>query len=140
VEQRVASSALHLTMAHPRGSYTQHRILELASRTEAVIRDEFHGSGAHELAFWLHFAPGCTVRAIDAARFEIVSSNATFRLALEGFLSPACTVHEGQSEPPAGWFSPGYNRKVPAPALCIRERAEFPARRTLRFTCVSPST
>jgi hypothetical protein len=42
-------------------------------------------------------------------------------------------------DPPRGWFSPGYNRKLPAPVLCIRERAELPAQRILRISCVSPA-
>jgi hypothetical protein len=132
--------ALRLSLAHPSGVFRHTREVELLSANQAEIRDHLIGSGAHELAFWLHFSPGSAVQVLSHSEIEIRLNNAVYRMTLLGFASPGVSVVEGQTDPPAGCFSPGYNRKLPAPVLCIRERAELPAQRILRISCVSPAT
>lgn len=131
---------LRLSLAHPSGVYRHTREVELLSANDAEIRDHLTGSGTHELAFWLHFSPRSTVLALGNHEFEIRSGGALYRLSLHGFASPVASIQEGQTDPPVGWFSPGYNRKLPAPVLCIREHAELPAQRILRISCVSSAT
>lgn len=132
--------AFTLTLVHPNGSYQHQRRVELSDRSEALIEDEIIGTGRRRFAFWLHFPPNAQIRRLGAEQLEIVSGAQTVRLDLQGFVKPVCTIHEGESNPIQGWFSPGFARKAPAPALCIEDEGDLPARRGLRFSAALPLT
>ncbi len=134
------SPAFTLTLVHPNGSYQHQRRFELSGPCDALIEDEVIGTGRRRFAFWLHFLPNAQIRRLGAEQLEIVSGALTIRLDLQGFAKPVCTIHEGATNPIQGWFSPGFDRKAPAPALCIEDEGELPARRRLRFSAALPLT
>ncbi|MGH9791949.1 MAG: heparinase II/III domain-containing protein, partial [Candidatus Acidiferrales bacterium] len=134
------SSAFALTLVHPNGSYQHQRRFELSGPDEALIDDEILGTGRRRLAFWLHFPPNAQIRALAAEQLEIVSGPVTVRLDLQGFEKPVCAIHQGETNPIQGWFSPGFDRKAPAPALLITDEGDLPARRRLRFSATLPPT
>jgi hypothetical protein len=110
------------------------RTFEFESPQALSVHDQFNGPGRRQLKFWLHFAPGCRVRQKGASEFEIELRDTTVELALSGFDSFQWHLWEGSDDPIAGWFSPCYDTKVPAPTLCIECESDLPARRTLRLT------
>ncbi|MGH9815960.1 MAG: heparinase II/III family protein [Candidatus Acidiferrales bacterium] len=132
--------AFTLTLVHPNGSYQHQRRFELSGRSEALIEDEIIGTGRRRFAFWLHFPPNAQVRILASEQLEIVSGTLTVRLDLQGFAKPVCTIYEGETNPMRGWFSPGFDRKAPAPALLIEDEGDLPARRRLRFSAALPLT
>ena len=105
----------------------------MESADVASILDRFEGKGRHRLTFRLHFAPGSCVSELGQRGFTIRIDGQTLRIALEGFNSPRCRVWEGSENPTAGWMSPSYNHKVPAPTVQIEEEATFPATRSIRL-------
>ncbi|MCI0540999.1 MAG: heparinase II/III family protein [Verrucomicrobiales bacterium] len=134
------SPAFMLTLVHPNGSYQHQRRFEWSGPCDALIEDEIVGTGRRRFAFWLHFPPNAQIRMLAAEQLEIVSGALTVRLDLQGFAKPVCTIHEGETHPIQGWFSPGFDRKAPAPALCIEDEGDLPARRRLRFSAALPPT
>ncbi len=138
-EMQESAKGASLSIAHPSGAYQHLRGFALATASELVVHDELRGAGRRRLTFRLQFAPGCTIRPRGQHEFEIGFPALTIRLTLEGFQRATCTVREGQTSPIAGWVSPGFNRKVPAPVLLIAEDADLPARRCMRFSRVFPS-
>lgn len=134
------SSAFALTLVHPNGSYQHQRRFELSGPDEALIDDEILGTGRRRFAFWLHFPSNAQVRVLAAEQLEIVSGPVTVRLDLQGFEKPVCAIHHSETNPIQGWFSPGFDRKAPAPALLIEDEGNLPARRCLRFSATLPLT
>ena len=101
---------------------THRRSVELAG-SPSVIRvvDELRGEGRHEAVFCLHFAEELEVEIDDGGRIEV--SLPAARVEIE--LDPAWSLgsHRGSENPPAGWVSRGYHRKVEA--VSIFGRADF---------------
>ncbi|MGH9794542.1 MAG: heparinase II/III family protein, partial [Candidatus Acidiferrales bacterium] len=110
------SPAFTLTLVHPNGSYQHQRRFEWSGPCDALIEYEIIGTGRRRFSFWLHFPPNTQVRILASDQLEVVSGPATVRLNLQGFAKPVCTIYEGETNPMHGWFSPGFDRKAPAPA------------------------
>jgi hypothetical protein len=123
------------------GRWFQHlRTFVVAESAQAVsLQDDFEGMGKHRLTFWLHFAPGCRLHRKGQREFEIELGDTRVLLVLEGFGICGCPVWEGSQSPVAGWVSPGFDHKLPAPTLCLKDEAELPATRTIRLTVQSNS-
>jgi hypothetical protein len=77
-----------------------------------------------DVVLWWHFAPG----TVTTSEHQIIWRGAHAALCLEWNSSaPArVTVHEGETTPPQGWFSPRFSVKVPAPAVAIRIASPTP--------------
>jgi hypothetical protein len=110
------------------------RSFVMDSPRAVTIHDHFEGTGKHRLTFWLHFAPGCRLRRTEQHEFEIQVEATTVRLVADGFGDFQWKIWEGSRDPRAGWVSPIFDHKVPAPTLWIEEEAEFPATRTMSLT------
>jgi Heparinase II/III-like protein/Heparinase II/III N-terminus len=124
-----------------RGKPLQHlRTIVAESPQMLFVHDCFEGSGKHWLTFWLHFALGSRLRRKVECQFELLLDTMVVQLALEGFGSFQCQIWEGSEDPIAGWVSPSFDHKRPAPTLCIEEETELPAERTIRLTipCSQP--
>ena len=101
------------------------------------IHDHFEGVGKHRLRFWLHFAPDGRVRHKAGREFEIEWEDTAVTLALDGFGHFRWRLWQGSDDLPAGWVSPSYDHKIPAPTLCIEDEAEFPAGRKMWLRVVA---
>lgn len=98
---------------------THRRSVELDSeRAELSIRDELRTSRTHPCRLAFHLGP-----VIDV---ELAASSAELRWTRDGRervasleLPPELSwrVHRGETDPPLGWYSPGFGRRVPAPTL-----------------------
>ena len=112
------------------------RIWHIESPRALRLTDEFDGRGRHRLIFWFHFPPGARLRIVGKERVSVLLERRTaVELVFEGFSHPRPIVREGSLDPLAGWASPGFDRKVPAPVLSIADEASFPTRRTVRLVC-----
>jgi hypothetical protein len=78
-----------------------------------LIRDRFQGSGRHTFELNFHFHPEVVLTKQEHG-WLAESHGRAIRLELAG--EDFNLVH-GQTEPVMGWFSPAYNRRVPAPVL-----------------------
>jgi len=118
------------------GTIVHSRIWHIESPRALRLTDEFDGSGRHRLIFWFHFPPGARLCMVGRERVSVLLERGTMvELVLEGFSDPRPIVREGSLDPLAGWASPGFDRKVPAPVLSIADEASFPTRRTVRLVC-----
>jgi len=87
------------------------RRVELSGRTLTVV-DEVTGGGRARLAF--HFGPAVEVELSGhTARLSWPGRTATVQLPPQ----LAWTAHRGETDPPLGWYSPGFGRKEPATVL-----------------------
>ncbi len=102
-----------------------------------LIHDQFRGAGKHRLTFRLQFAVGCRVRLKEAHRFEIKLGNLKLLLTLEGFGNIQWNIWEGSDDSMAGWVSPRFDQKLPAPTLRIVDEAELPSDRRIWLTVES---
>ncbi len=113
---------------------THWRTFEIESSLAVTVRDHFEGQGKRRLNSWLHFVPGCRVRQKSDKEFEIELQDALVNLVLQGFDSYQWFLWEGSEDPIAGWFSPNYDVRTPAPTLCIEGESDLPAHRALRLS------
>jgi hypothetical protein len=116
------------------------RTIVAESPQTLFIHDRFEGTGKHWLTFWLHFALGSRLRRKVEGEFEVLLDKVVVQLALERFGSFQCQIWEGSEDPIAGWVSPSFDHRAPAPTLCIEEETELPAERTIRLSipCSQP--
>lgn len=92
-----------------------------------VVFDLLTGTGEHVVESRFQFAPGSVVLDGERARTEFPDAN----LLLWTCGTPAVTdarIDKGQENPRGGWYSDGYNRIEPAPALSLTRRGGLPAR------------
>jgi len=94
-----------------------------------IVIDEVEAFGPTQVETLWHFAPGlkiesgqATIRASDAEGRAFVLTPA---LTQTWETQVACAVSEPQ---PAGWFSPRYNEKLPAPEVTCTTRIARPTR------------
>lgn len=92
-----------------------------------VVFDLLEGAGEHDLESRFQFAPGKLVLDGTRARTDFPDANL---LLCPLALPPLAAAHieEGRENPRGGWYSAGYNKIEPAPALSLRLRAPLPAR------------
>jgi Heparinase II/III-like protein len=93
-----------------------------------VIVDDLLGEAEHGVELRFQFAPGDA--AADSARWACARTAAGPGLLLRPFATASLTaeVATGSLAPLAGWISPAYGCRQPAPALIYRARARLPMR------------
>jgi hypothetical protein len=135
-----AASGMQATLrsGSPNGIYRHERQFAIHSASEVEVCDRLEGTGRHRLALWLHFPPGCRL-CEEGGRFGIEFAGMTVGLALTGLGGFRWRVWEGSENPIAGWYSPRFDSKVPAPALQIETEAEFPAEVSMQFRADLPT-
>jgi Heparinase II/III N-terminus/Heparinase II/III-like protein len=106
--------------------------VETANRLR--VADTLVGEGRHRVKVWLHFAHGARARVRSATLVEVAWDDATVDVVLEGFAAPRASILEGSVDPIAGWLSPSFDHKLPAPALLVEDDAELPTHRTMVLT------
>jgi hypothetical protein len=92
-----------------------------------VVFDLVTGVGEHAIESRFQFAPGPVT--LDGLRAHTAFPDAN--LLLWPSATPAfcgARIDEGQNEPRAGWYSDGYNRIEPAPALALTYQGVLPFR------------
>lgn len=95
---------------------THEREVSLHEGTLGIV-DQVVGSGVHELRLTFHVGPQVKVR-LDGCVAELSWPGervgaAELRLPSE----LAWTAHQGETDPPLGWYSPGFGEKVPSTTL-----------------------
>jgi hypothetical protein len=93
-----------------------------------LIVDDVEGSGNHHVEQRFQFAPLPVELQPDGwvcARGDNGHGLWLRSRAAEPF---AVSVHVGEKDPPAGWVSPDYGRRVPAPLVVVSARVALPAR------------
>lgn len=92
-----------------------------------VLFDELTGEGTHEIESRFQFAPGPVT--LDGVRARTGFADANLLLWPVG--TPAIAearLEEGRENPRGGWYSDGYNKIEPAPALALTVRGPLPVR------------
>lgn len=117
-----------------RGPLGHFRIVRLLPNGSVSVSDQFEGVGSHRLTFRLPFAPGCSIRQTGPEHFEVAAEGSILYMVLVGFGPFQWKVLEGSEEPPAGWYSPRFDEKVPSPVLVWDDETVFPAQREFRIS------
>ena len=87
-------------------------------RRSILIEDRIESIGSHPCRLSFHLGPtvSCELRGADASlRWDGPLGARTATLVLPDSLH--WTLHRGESSPPAGWYSPSFDVKVPAVTL-----------------------
>jgi hypothetical protein len=79
------------------------------------ITDYFRGSGSHSFELNYHFHPEVTLTEKDGGWMAERNGN-RIRIELE---KGRFHLHQGEENPPLGWYSQAYNLKVPSPVLQV---------------------
>ncbi len=92
-----------------------------------VLFDELTGEGAHALESRFQFAPGPV--ALEGLKARTRFPDANLLLWPAGLPATAeARIEEGAENPRGGWYSDGYNKIEPAPALAYSMTAPLPLR------------
>ena len=122
---------------------THHRtvVLNQARRT-LEIEDWIEAGAAHKVALSFHLGPTIAA-ALEGASVALHWPGHAARMQLAGTL--AWRSHRGEMDPPLGWYSPGFGRRVPAwslvgrgllaPATRLRTVLHFPIPKKVPTTC-----
>jgi hypothetical protein len=107
-------------------------LLNRARRT-LEIEDWIDAGAAHQVALAFHLGPAVDA-TLDAASVTLNWLDHSARMRLPGSL--AWRAHRGETDPPLGWYSPGFGQRVPAwtligrgllpPATRLRTVLHFP--------------
>jgi hypothetical protein len=97
--------------------------LDRGSR-DLVVVDEVRTAGPHDCRLSLHLGPAVEVQ-LDGRRALLrwAGHDDVQEAVVELPSALRWSVHRGEVDPPLGWYSPGFGRKVPAPALVGLGRA-----------------
>ena len=88
-----------------------------------VVVDDLLGAAEHHVEVQFQFAPGgLTVDPDGSVRGAGLRVHARSRAPLK------IVIHEGETQPMRGWFSPDYGRAEPAPMLVYSTTATLPLR------------
>lgn len=99
-----------------------HRRRFSLTRRELRIRDDLEGRGRHRLEWRLHFAPECTVE-LEEKKCRVEREGRVVTLRLDP--APEWGLVRGGAN--GGWYSPGFNLKVPTATLLGTLRTELPS-------------
>ncbi len=92
-----------------------------------VIFDTLSGAGEHAIESRFQFAPGKVVIEGDRVRTDFSDANLLLWPVGTRPLDTA-SIETGQQNPRGGWYSDGYNKIEPAPALSLHLRGPLPLR------------
>ena len=90
-----------------------------------VVVDRIEGHGTHSVRGTVQLADGFDVCGEDESILTDGERGLAYRWWAPG--GAAVRVIEGQREPPAGWISPAFGLKKPAPAIVVEGRVRLPA-------------
>jgi Heparinase II/III-like protein/Heparinase II/III N-terminus len=95
------------------------RTLELDGRSRVLtLRDEIAARGRHDVEACFQLSEHCIASHAGGHRYEITAGGGTVTLEVDPRLS--VTALSGSEDPPGGWVSRGYHRKVPSTTLVSR--------------------
>lgn len=92
-----------------------------------LIIDDLGGGAKHRIDLRYQFAP-MPVEAEDDGWVRARASRSALLIKTFSGVPLAATIARGEVAPPAGWYSPNYGQKVPAPALTFSAVARLPLR------------
>lgn len=121
-----ASIASHNGYARLPGGVIHRRAVVFIKPNYWLVCDTIDGSGAHELEFFFHFAPGISLSLIEGGALAAKGA--------ERFLIKSCAagatlrILEGSESPIQGWFSEDYGHRVAAPVLATQMKTSLPGR------------
>ncbi|HTX64071.1 MAG TPA: alginate lyase family protein, partial [Acidimicrobiales bacterium] len=120
---------------HPPAVHRRSVTLDPADRTVEIV-DEVLGDGAHPVRLAFHLGPA--VEAACDGRRAALSWNGAGGTPASGVLELATALSwradRGATDPPLGWYSPGFGRKTPATVLVgSGTSADGPFRTLLRL-------
>jgi len=99
----------------------------LGERNTFRVVDRIRAAGHHRLRQSWHFSPSCTCSREE--RGWVIDNDGTCVRLVPDALTREQTLHRGSTTPIAGWYSAGYDRKVPSPTLtcdaAVRGDTEF---------------
>ncbi|MDD5250629.1 MAG: heparinase II/III-family protein, partial [Rhodocyclaceae bacterium] len=95
--------------------HSRHIALDKLHR-RIVIEDDLHMTGEHDVELFFHCGADCRVAA-DGDGYRLSRGGRSIRLALPAAAAGAVRVHVGSLEPIAGWVSPRFDVRQPAPTL-----------------------
>jgi hypothetical protein len=92
-----------------------------------VMFDELTGDGLHEIESRFQFAPGPV--GLEGMKARTLFPDANLLVWPAGMPATAkARIEEGAQNPRGGWYSDGYNKIEPAPALALTVTARLPVR------------
>ena len=120
-----------------------HRVVVLDREARTLeIEDWLEAASAHRVALAFHLGP-LVAAALEGSSVALHWPGHIGRIELAGTL--AWRGHRGESDPPLGWYSPGFGRRVPAwslvgrgvlaPATRLRTVLHFPPASEASTTC-----
>ncbi len=102
------------------------RVLFVDSRYWLII-DDLGGRAEHRIDLRYQFAP-MPAEVEDDGWVRARGSHSALLIKAFSSIPLATTIARGQLVPPAGWYSPNYGQKIPAPALSFSAAARLPLR------------
>jgi hypothetical protein len=130
--------------ALPGGGVRHQRVVRLrADEHSLIVTDLVRGHGRHQVELFFHLGPEVSTRLDDDRALLSwpvggTTRDATMTLPQELIWS----AHRGETEPPLGWYSPGFGDRVPATTLvgigvvdgCLKLRTELTFREAISPT------
>jgi uncharacterized heparinase superfamily protein len=93
-----------------------------------LIVDDVEGGGHHHIEQRFQLAPIAVTMESDGWIRARGASGRCLWLRAHSMTPLAVRVHAGDTEPAAGWISPDYGQRVPAPMMVVATRAALPLR------------
>ncbi len=97
-----------------------------------VVEDTIQCQGPHQLEWHWHFAPDCQVQLGEAGQVWVRCGPVEMEISLPPEASVAQLIR-GQEQPPLGWYSAGFDQKVPCTTLRWQENVNSSVTRQIRF-------
>jgi uncharacterized heparinase superfamily protein len=102
------------------------RTVFFAKPRRIVIVDELSGADEHLVEVRFQLAPGARIESSGRAVRVVGPRGHAVDIAAVAPVDLATSIHDGELEPPLGWYSRDYGRREPAPQLVLSTRARLP--------------
>ena len=109
----------YMRLTHP-VRHEREVIFDASDRSYTVI-DRIHSDGKHSVELFFHLSPACSLTEAEGT-YVLTNGPATVILLPDGRLRER-TVLCGSLSPRGGWYSPGYDRKIPSTTLRLAAMA-----------------
>jgi hypothetical protein len=105
------------------------RLIELDKRARRVIvEDTLEMEEEHDVELFFHFSELCRVDPADSKSFVVSQAGVSIRIYLPVVENSSAHVYCGSAAPLAGWRSPAFDVRVPAPTIVWQARLSGPSR------------